>query len=75
MGRGVVTRARALATVLTPLSIFSRRFKEAIGAREEVDEDKECHGADWQGTKQPYHLALMPSMNAIREEGDTMLSG
>jgi len=33
---------------------------------EEVDEDKERHGADWQGTKQPYQLALTPSMNAIR---------
>eukprot|EP00964_Phaeocystis_antarctica_P098655 scaffold64637_cov44-Phaeocystis_antarctica.AAC.1 len=33
---------------------------------EEVDEDKECHGADWQGTKQPYQLALTPIMNAIR---------
>ena len=33
---------------------------------EEVHEDKERHGADWQGTKQPYQLALTPSMNAIR---------
>ena len=33
---------------------------------EEVDEDKERHGADWQGTKQPYQLALTPSKNAIR---------
>ena len=33
---------------------------------EEVDEDKERHGADWQGTKQPYQLALTPTMNAIR---------
>jgi len=33
VGRGVVARARALATVLTPLSIFSRRFKGAPGAR------------------------------------------
>eukprot|EP00964_Phaeocystis_antarctica_P011343 scaffold6271_cov68-Phaeocystis_antarctica.AAC.5 len=33
VGRGVVARARALATVLTALSIFSRRFKGAPGAR------------------------------------------
>ena len=33
---------------------------------EEVDEDNERHGADWQGTKQPYQLALTPIMNAIR---------
>ena len=33
---------------------------------EEVDEDNERHGADWQGTKQPYQLALTPTMNAIR---------
>ena len=33
VGRGVVARARALTTVLTFLSICSRRFKEAPGAR------------------------------------------
>ena len=33
---------------------------------EEVDEDKERHGADWQGIKQYYQLALTPIMNAIR---------
>ena len=33
VGRGVAARARALTTVLTPLSIFSRRFKQAPGAR------------------------------------------
>jgi hypothetical protein len=27
-------------------------FKGRLAAAEEVDEDKECHGADWQGTKQ-----------------------
>ena len=39
-------------------------------AAEQVDEDKERHGADWQGTKQPYQLELtpsiMPSISAIR---------
>ena len=32
---------------------------------EEVDEDKEGHGADWQGLKQPYQEGLTPSMKAI----------
>ena len=33
LGREVVARTRALATVLTPLSIDHRRFKQAPGAR------------------------------------------
>ena len=67
LGREVVARARALATVLTLLSICSRRDpKRRLELGEEVDEDKERRGADWQGTKQPSQLALTPSMNAIR---------
>ena len=36
-------------------------------------EDKEGHGADWQGLKQPYQEGLTPSMKAIRAV--TMLCG
>ena len=54
LGREVVASARALSTVLTSLSNWHWRFKpapEALG--EEVDEDKERRGADWQGTSNP----------------------
>ena len=55
VGRGAAARARALATVLTVLSIcHTRAFKGRLAAAEDVDEDKERHGADWQGIKQPY---------------------
>ena len=55
VGRGVAARARALTTVLTFLSIcHTRAFKGRLAAAEDVDEDKERHGADWQGIKQPY---------------------
>ena len=40
------------------LSICTRASKRRLELVEEVDEDKERHGADWQGTKQPYQLAL-----------------
>ena len=67
LGREEVARARALATVLTLLSICSRRDpKRRLELGEEVDEDKERRGADWQGTKQPSQLALTPIMNTIR---------
>eukprot|EP00964_Phaeocystis_antarctica_P057816 scaffold34241_cov57-Phaeocystis_antarctica.AAC.2 len=36
---------------------------------EEVDEDKERHGADWQGTKQPNQLALTPLPDDERDQG------
>ena len=38
---------------------------------EEVDEDKERHGADWQGTKQPYQLALTPRVRTRSGQGVT----
>eukprot|EP00964_Phaeocystis_antarctica_P067334 scaffold40762_cov45-Phaeocystis_antarctica.AAC.2 len=37
---------------------------EAVAQK--VDEDKECHGADWQGLKEPYQEELTPSMKTIR---------
>ena len=54
------------------LSICTRASKRRLELVEEVDEDKERHGADWQGTKQPSQLALTPIMNG---QGDTLLSG
>ena len=36
----------------------------AWGPAEEVDEGVERHGADWQGIKEPYQLALNPRAGA-----------
>jgi hypothetical protein len=42
------------------------RVASRVAAAEEVDEDKERHRVDWQGTKQSYQLELTPSISAIR---------
>ena len=76
LGQGVVAGARALATSGPSSQSAPRTAMSAWGPAEEVDEGVERHGADWQGIKEPYQLALMPSMDTIRPwSGVTMLSG
>ena len=69
LGQGVVARARALATSGPSSQSAPRTAMSAWGPAEEVDEGVERHGADWQGIKEPYQLALMPSMDTIRPWG------